>query len=230
VAQTFPDARRLVLSSDMPGGNLRMKAELAAFAEGAADIVVGTQILAKGHNFPLLDLVGVVDADLGLAHGDLRAAEKTFQLIQQVTGRAGRAGAGARALLQTRAPDHPVLRAIVAGDRDGFYERESEERRRAAMPPFGRLAGVIVSAETRETAFAHARAMAAVAPHDADVAVLGPAEAPIAVVRGRHRFRLLMRTDRTTDIQAALRDWLARCPAPRGDLRVQVDVDPQSFL
>ena len=122
------------------------------------------------------------------------------------------------------------LRDRVAGARDAFSERESEERRRAAMPPFGRLAGVIVSAETRETAFAHARAMAAVAPHDADVAVLGPAEAPIAVVRGRHRFRLLMRTDRTTDIQAALRDWLARCPAPRGDLRVQVDVDPQSFL
>ena len=230
VALAFPDARRLVLSSDMPGGNLRMKAELAAFAEGAADIVVGTQVLAKGHNFPLLDLVGVIDADLGLAHGDLRAAEKTFQLVQQVTGRAGRATGGARALLQTRAPDHPVLRAVVAGDRDGFYERESEERRRAGMPPFGRLAALIVSAETRDAAFAHARAMAAVAPTGGDAVVLGPAEAPIAVVRGRHRFRLLLRTDRTTDVQAVLRDWLAHCPPPRGDLRVQIDVDPQSFL
>jgi primosomal protein N' (replication factor Y) len=230
VALAFPEARRLVLSSDMPGGNLRMKAELAAFADGAADIVVGTQILAKGHNFPLLDLVGVVDADLGLAHGDLRASEKTFQLVQQVTGRAGRVGAGATAFLQTRAPDHPVLRAIVAGDRDGFYARESEERRRAGMPPFGRLAAVIVSAETREAAFAQARALAAVAPAEADRVVLGPAEAPIAIVRGRHRFRLLMRTDRTTDLQAALREWLARAPAPRGDVRVQIDVDPQSFL
>ncbi|NLH81056.1 MAG: primosomal protein N' [Phyllobacteriaceae bacterium] len=230
VALTFPDARRLVLSSDMPGGTLRMKAELAAFAEGAADVVVGTQILAKGHNFPLLDLVGVIDADLGLAHGDLRAAEKTFQLVSQVTGRAGRVSGGARAFLQTRAPDHPVLRAVVAGDRDGFYERESEERRRAGMPPFGRLAAMIVSAESRDVAFAQARAMAAVAPHEADRFVLGPAEAPIAVVRGRHRFRLLLRTDRATDLQAVLRDWLARTPPARGDLRVQVDVDPQSFL
>jgi len=230
VAVLFPDARRLVLSSDMPGGNLRMKAELAAFAEGAADLVVGTQILAKGHNFPLLDLVGVVDADLGLAHGDLRAAEKTFQLVQQVTGRAGRMSGGARAFLQTRAPDHPVLRAIVSGDRDGFYERESEERRRAGMPPYGRLAGIVVSAEAREPAFAHARAMAACAPHDGDAMVLGPAEAPIAVVRGRHRFRLLMRTDRTIDIQAKLREWMTHCPPVRGDLRVQIDVDPQSFL
>ena len=231
-AELFPDARRLVLSSDLPGGTTRMKAELAAFAEGRADIVVGTQILAKGHNFPLLDLVGVVDADLGLAHGDLRAAEKTFQLIQQVTGRAGRVDAGhaARAFLQTRAPDHPVLRAIVAGDRDGFYEREADERRLAGLPPFGRLAALIVSAEARDPAFAHARAMAAVAPADADVAVLGPAEAPIAVIRGRHRFRLLMKTSRATDLQSRLRAWLAACPPAAAGTRVHVDVDPQSFL
>ncbi|MCE1235580.1 MAG: primosomal protein N' [Hyphomicrobiales bacterium] len=229
-ALTFPDARRLVLSSDMPGGAQRMKAELAAFAEGAADLVIGTQILAKGHNFPLLDLVGVVDADLGLAHGDLRAAEKTFQLVSQVAGRAGRVAGGARAFLQTRAPDHPVLRAIVHGDRDGFYERESEERRRARMPPFGRLAALIVSAEARDAAFAHARALAALAPSGPDRIALGPAEAPIAVIRGRHRFRLLLNTDRTTDLQAVLRDWLAHAPAPRGDVRVHVDVDPQSFL
>ncbi|MER2606749.1 MAG: primosomal protein N' [Siculibacillus sp.] len=229
-AQLFPDARRLVLSSDMPGGSARMKAELAAFAEGRADLVIGTQVLAKGHNFPLLDLVGVVDADLGLAHGDLRAAEKTFQLIQQVTGRAGRVDAGARAFLQTRAPDHPVLRAVVAGDRDGFYEREADERRRAGLPPFGRLAGIVVSAETRDEAHAHARAMAAVAPRAPELAVLGPAEAPIAVVRGRHRFRLLMRCARSLDIQSYLRSWLADSPPPRGSIRVHVDVDPQSFL
>ena len=229
-AELFPEARRLVLSSDVPGGAGRMKAELHAFAEGEADIVIGTQILAKGHNFPLLDLVGVVDADLGLAHGDPRAAEKTFQLIQQVTGRAGRAGGAARAFLQTRAPEHPVMRAIVAGDRKGFYERECEERRVAGMPPYGRLAALIVSAETRDAAFAHARAMAMVAPRETDVMVLGPAEAPIAVVRGRHRFRLLMKTARTIDLQAHLRSWLAQCPRETGGVRVQIDVDPQSFF
>lgn len=229
-AELFPDARRLVLSSDLPGGTARMKLELAAVAKGECDIVIGTQVLAKGHNFPLLRLVGVVDADLGLAHGDPRAAEKTFQLIQQVTGRAGRATAGARALLQTRAPEHPVLQAIVAGDRDGFYEAEVEERRRSGMPPFGRLAGLIVSAEAREPAFALARALALAAPREAEVTVLGPAEAPIAVVRGRHRFRLLVRTDRGFDLQGYLRRWMAVAPPATGGARIQIDVDPQSFL
>ena len=229
-AELFPDARRLVLSSDLPGGTARMKLELAAVAAGDCDIVIGTQILAKGHNFPLLALVGVVDADLGLAHGDPRAAEKTFQLIQQVTGRAGRAGGGARALLQTRAPDHPVLRAIVAGDRDGFYEAEVDERRRAGMPPFGRLVAIVVSAEAREPAFALARALALAAPREDEVTVLGPAEAPIAVVRGRHRFRLLVRTPRGHDVQTYLRRWLSEAPAATGSARIQIDVDPQSFL
>lgn len=229
-ADLFPDARRLVLSSDLPGGTARMKLELAAVAAGECDIVIGTQILAKGHNFPLLGLVGVVDADLGLAHGDPRAAEKTFQLIQQVTGRAGRAGGEARAFLQTRSPDHPVLRAIVAGDRDGFYEAEVAERRATGMPPFGRLAGIVVSAEEREPAFALARAIALAAPGETDVTVLGPAEAPIAVVRGRHRFRLLLKTARHVDIQSYLRRWLAAAPPASGNARVQVDVDPQSFL
>ncbi|WP_228259494.1 primosomal protein N' [Siculibacillus lacustris] len=229
-AELFPDARRLVLSSDLPGGTARMKLELAAFAKGEADIVIGTQILAKGHNFPLLALVGVVDADLGLAQGDPRAAEKTFQLIQQVTGRAGRSEAGARAFVQTRAPEHPVLRAIIAGDRDGFYDSEIAERRRAGLPPFGRLAGLIVSADAREPAFAQARALALAAPQQDEVTVLGPAEAPIAVVRGRHRFRLLVQVARHVDLQAFLRRWMAAAPAATGGVRVQIDVDPQSFL
>jgi primosomal protein N' (replication factor Y) len=229
-AELFPDARRIVFSSDLPGGTPRMRLELAAFADGEADIAIGTQILAKGHNFPLLALVGVVDADLGLAQGDPRAAEKTFQLVQQVTGRAGRSEAGARAFLQTRAPDHPVMRAIVAGDREGFYESEIEERRRAGLPPFGRLVAIVVSAELRDAAFAHARALALAAPQQEEVVVLGPAEAPIAVVRGRHRFRLLVRTARTTDVQAYLEWWFSLAPPTTGAIRVQVDVDPQSFL
>ena len=229
-AELFPDAHRLVLSSDMPGGTARLKLELAVIAKGEADIVIGTQLVAKGHNFPKMTVVGVVDADLGLAHGDPRAAEKTFQLLQQVTGRAGRAGGAAQGFLQTHAPEHPVLRAIVAGDRERFYEAEIEERRRAGLPPFGRLAGLVVSAEEREPAHAYARMLALAAPREADIAVLGPAEAPLAVVRGRHRFRLLVRTGRTQDLQGYLRRWLGAVEAPRGSVKLHVDVDPQSFL
>jgi primosomal protein N' (replication factor Y) len=229
-ADLFPEARRIVFSSDLPGGSQRMRLELAAFADGAADIAIGTQILAKGHDFPRLALVVVVDADLGLAQGDPRAAEKTFQLIQQVTGRAGRREGGARAFVQTRAPDHPVIRAIVSGDREGFYESEIEERRRAGLPPFGRLAGIVVSADEREPAFAEARALALAAPQQEEITVLGPAEAPIAVIRGRHRFRLLVRAARGFDMQSYLRRWMADAPPATGSVRVQIDVDPQSFL
>jgi primosomal protein N' (replication factor Y) len=203
---------------------------LAAIARGDFDIVIGTQLVAKGHNFPLLSVVGVVDADLGLAHGDLRAAERTFQLLSQVTGRAGRAGGASHAYLQTWAPEHPVIQAIVAGDREAFYAREIAERRAAGLPPFGRLASVIVSAMTRADSFAYATAVRRAAPSDDAVIVLGPAEAPLAVIRGRHRFRLLVQAPRSANLQAYIRAWLAAAPKPRADLKVQVDVDPQSFL
>ncbi len=230
VGARFPEARAIALSSDMLGGVERMRTELAAIARGEFDIVIGTQLVAKGHNFPLLSLVGVVDADLGLAHGDLRAAERTFQLLSQVTGRAGRAGGASRAILQTYAPEHPVIQAIVAGDREAFYEREIAARREAGLPPFGRLASIIVSGFTRSDAFAFASAVRRAAPPDASISVLGPAEAPLAVIRGRHRFRLLLQSPRTANVQDYIRTWLAAAPKPRADLKVQVDIDPQSFL
>lgn len=225
----FPDSRVIVLSSDL-GGAERMRAELTLIAEGAFDIVVGTQLVAKGHTFPKLKLVGVVDADLGLMNGDPRAAERTFQLLAQVTGRAGRQGGMGVGLLQTHAPDHPVMKALVSGDREAFYTTEIEERRRAVLPPFGRLAAIIVSAATRAEAEDHARALARAAPAGAGIDVLGPAEAPLAVIRGRHRFRLLVRCPRSVDIQAYLRAWLTVAPPERGSVRRAVDVDPQSFL
>ncbi|MEJ0011099.1 MAG: primosomal protein N' [Bauldia sp.] len=230
VGQRFPDAKAIALSSDMLGGVQRMREELAAIARGEFDIVIGTQLVAKGHNFPLLSVIGVVDADLGLAHGDLRAAERTFQLLSQVTGRAGRAGGASHAYLQTWAPEHPVMRAIVAGDREAFYAREIAERRSAALPPFGRLASIIVSAFTRADSFAFASAIRRAAPVDDAVMVLGPAEAPLAVIRGRHRFRLLVQAPRSANLQVYIRAWLAAAPKPRADLKVQVDIDPQSFL
>ncbi|WP_394887915.1 primosomal protein N' [Mesorhizobium sp. AaZ16] len=226
----FPDARTIVLSSDIMGGVKRLRLELEAIAKGEADIVIGTQLVAKGHNFPNMTLVGVVDADLGLANGDPRAAERTFQLLSQVTGRAGRTGKKSLGLLQTFQPDHPVMRAIVSGDAEAFYEREIAEREKAGLPPFGRLAGIIVSAATRAEAEAHARQLRRAAPAASDIHVLGPAEAPLALIGGRHRFRLLVQGERRSDMQGFLRVMLANGPKLRGSVRVQVDIDPQSFL
>ena len=230
VVAHFPDARTIVLSSDMMGGVRRLRLELEAIADGAADIVIGTQLVAKGHNFPNMTLVGVVDADLGLANGDPRAAERTFQLLSQVTGRAGRTGKKSLGLLQTYQPDHPVMQAIVSGDPELFYEREIAERERTGLPPFGRLAGIIVSAPTRAEAEAHARGLRLAAPGASDILVLGPAEAPLSLLNGRHRFRLLLHGERRCDMQGFIKAMLAAGPKVRGQIRVQVDIDPQSFL
>jgi len=226
----FPDARTIVLSSDLLGGVRRLRLELEAIANGDADIVIGTQLVAKGHNFPNMTLVGIVDADLGLANGDPRAAERTFQLLSQVTGRAGRTGKKSLGLLQTFQPDHPVMRAIVSGDADTFYQREIGEREKAGLPPFGRLAGIIVSAATRAEAESHARAIRRAAPPSSDIQVLGPAEAPLALIAGRHRFRLLVHGERRSDMQGYIKEMLATGPKIRGSVRVTVDIDPQSFL
>jgi primosomal protein N' (replication factor Y) len=226
----LPDARTVVLSSDIIGGTKRLRLELESIAKGDCDIVIGTQLVAKGHNFPNMTLVGVVDADLGLANGDPRAAERTFQLLSQVTGRAGRTGKKSAGLIQTYQPDHPVMRAIVSGDAASFYEREIAERERAHLPPFGRLAALVISAETRADAEGHARALRRAAPQAADIDVLGPAEAPLALIAGRHRFRLLVHGERRSDMQGFIRAMLAAAPRAKGSVRVNVDIDPQSFL
>ncbi len=230
VVNLFPDARTVVLSSDMAGGVSRLRLELEAIAKGEADIVIGTQLVAKGHNFPLMTCVGVVDADLGLSSGDPRAAERTFQLLSQVTGRAGRDGRKSTGWLQTWQPAHPVIAALASGERELFYERETAQRRDAGLPPFGRLASVIVSAESRNEAENHARALRRAAPAAKAIHVLGPAEAPLALIRGQHRFRLLVNGERKADMQGFIRAMLAAGPKPKGSIRVQVDIDPQSFL
>ncbi|WP_299809258.1 primosomal protein N' [uncultured Roseibium sp.] len=230
VSDLFPQARTLILSSDLPGGPERLKREMKIVEEGGADIVIGTQLVAKGHNFPKLKLVGVIDADLGLAHGDPRAAEKTFQLLAQVTGRAGRVSGGGVGLLQTYCAEHPVIRALLSGDKAAFYKAEIDARRSAGLPPFGRLAAVIVSGPDKTFAEGYARALARAAPGDQPVTLLGPAEAALAMVRGRYRFRLLAMAPRQFDLQSYLRNWLAGGPKPSRGLRVQVDIDPQHFL
>ncbi|MEM8797045.1 MAG: primosomal protein N' [Pseudomonadota bacterium] len=229
VADLFPDHRSIVLSSDMFSTAKRLKLELAAIARGEADIIIGTQLVAKGHNFPKLALVGVVDADLGLAHGDMRAAERTFQLLLQVTGRAGRAGGRSTAILQTYAPDHAVMQAILAGDRDRFYEAEAAERKKSGLPPYGRLVSFIVSANDKAAAMRYGHHLRQSAPRDPRIMVLGPAEAPLATVRGRHRVRLLIQAPKELDVQGYIRGWLNGADQPRGGVQLQIDVDPQSF-
>jgi primosomal protein N' (replication factor Y) (superfamily II helicase) len=226
----FPEARTQVLSSDLSGGVERMRAELDAITRGEVDVIIGTQLVAKGHHFPSLALVGVIDADLGLGYGDPRAAERTFQLLHQVVGRAGREEAAGKGLLQTHQPEHPVMQALIAGDRDSFYSQEIAAREGVGLPPFGRLASLIVSAKDGPAAEAHARRLAAAAPRDEQVRILGPAEAPLALIRGRRRWRLLAKSPRNYDLSGYLRDWLAAGPKPAGSLQVTVDVDPQSFL
>jgi primosomal protein N' (replication factor Y) (superfamily II helicase) len=226
----FPNARILVLSSDLVATAERMREELKEIAEGRVDIIIGTQLVAKGHHFPRLNLVGIVDADLGLANGDPRAAERTFQLLHQVAGRAGRETGRGQGYLQTHQPHHPVMRAIVAGDREAFYATEIEARERTRYPPFGRLASLIISGPDRPSAEGFARRLAGAAPPDEAVKVLGPAEAPIAVIRGRHRFRLLAKAPRSFDLSRYLRSWLARAPKAEAGVGLEVDVDPMSFL
>jgi primosomal protein N' (replication factor Y) len=229
-AALFPDARTMVLSSDLIMSIETMRSELNEIAEGRVDIIIGTQLVAKGHHFPRLNLVGVVDADLGLGNGDPRAAERTWQLLNQVIGRAGRDQGRGVGYLQTHQPEHPVMKALVACDREAFYATEIDARERTLYPPFGRLASLIISAGDRPTAEGFARRLAGLAPRDERVQVLGPAEAPLAVIKGRYRFRLLLKSARGFDLSDYLRQWLAAGPKTTGNLKLEVDVDPQSFL
>jgi primosomal protein N' (replication factor Y) len=226
---SFPNARRLVMASDTMTGPDAAAAAAHAIEARNVDLIIGTQIVAKGWHFPHLTLVGVVDADLGLAGGDLRAAERTVQLLHQVAGRAGRAEAPGRVLLQTFSPEHPVMQALVEGDLAAFMAREAEQRRPGHWPPYGRLAALIVSADTAAEADALARRLGQSAPWGEGLEVLGPAPAPLSILRGRHRRRLLLKTRRDVAVQPILREWLNKVPVPRG-ARVDADVDPVSFL
>jgi primosomal protein N' (replication factor Y) len=231
VRERFPDAKLALLSSDLIPSLIEMRQVIRDIEAGEANIIIGTQIVAKGHHFPDLSTVGIVDGDLGLAQGaDPRAGERTFQLLHQVTGRAGRAFAQGRGLIQTYDPDHPIMQAIITGDREAFLEREIRVRQSALLPPYGRLAALIVSARQKELAEVFAREVARQAPPAESIEVLGPTEAPLAIVRGRHRWRLLVKAARDVDVQEYLRQWLAVLPPIKGDLRLTVDIDPYSFL
>ncbi|WP_068114027.1 primosomal protein N' [Tropicimonas marinistellae] len=231
VVGLFPEARLAVLSSDLFGSARALKARIEEIAAGGADIVIGTQLVAKGHNFPLLTLVGVIDADLGLQGSDLRAAERTFQLVRQVAGRAGRtAERQGVAMLQTYQPEHPVIRAILSGDEEGFWRAEAAERHAAGVPPYGRMAGIILSSPDIAQVFDLGGEMARQdGPlRQIGAQLYGPAPAPIARIRGRHRVRLLVKARKDAPLQAALARWIAQFKLP-SNLRLGVDIDPQSF-
>ena len=229
VAALFPDARRALISSDSITGPAAAAAIVEAMQAGEIDLLIGTQIVAKGHHFPHLTCVGVVDGDLGLSGGDLRAAERTYQLLQQVAGRAGRAARPGRVLVQTHEPGHPVMAALASGDRDQFLKAETEARRLAEMPPFTRLAALILSSPDPALLEETAREIARRAPRGEGVEVLGPAPAPLAILRGQHRRRFLLKARRDIAPQSVIRTWLAPVRLA-GRVRLQIDIDPYSFL
>ncbi|KPF93584.1 primosomal protein N' [Novosphingobium sp. AAP83] len=229
VAAILPEARVALVTSD----TLTSPAKAAEFVEMASakaiDVIVGTQLVTKGYHFPELTLVGVIDADMGLEGGDLRAAERTYQQVAQVAGRAGRGEKPGEVLIQTRHPEAPVIEALASGDRDAFYAAETDARRDAGAPPFGRWAAIIVSSEDEAEARDAARGIGGSAPHLADVMILGPAPAPLSLLRGRYRYRLLINARRSTELQRVIREWLDQLRFPPG-VRVAVDIDPYSFV
>ncbi len=225
----LPLARLEIFSSDTSQGGEAVRGLIARMVAGEIDVLIGTQIVAKGHNFPGLTLVGVVDADSGLKGGDLRAGERTYQLLSQVAGRAGRADRLGRALIQTYAPDNPAMQALARNDRDGFLAIEREMRSELGLPPFGRLAALILSAPDAQAADEAAAMLAAAAPNGQGIDVFGPAPAPITILRGRHRRRFLVKAPRHIDLSAYMAAWTTRV-RPRAGIRVAVDIDPYSFL
>jgi primosomal protein N' (replication factor Y) len=229
VRELFPEARVEIFSSDTTPNGEAVRSLVERMEKSEIDILIGTQIVAKGHNFPNLTFVGVVDADLGLKGGDLRAGERTFQLVSQVTGRAGRHEKKGRALIQTYAPHEPVMQALAAQDRDAFLAAEAMEREAAGMPPYGRLAAVIVSAPDEALANDAAKLMGEKAPNVEGLDLWGPAPAPLSVIRGMHRRRFLIRANRNVDVSAFLAAWASRVKL-HSAVRVQIDVDPYSFL
>ena len=229
VAELFPEARIALVTSDTLNTPDKAAQFIAAVEAGAVDVIVGTQLVTKGFHFPELTLVGVVDADLGLEGGDLRAAERTYQQVAQVSGRAGRAAKPGTVLIQTRHPDAPVIAALAAGDRDAFYAAEAEARRHAQAPPFGRWAAIIVSSEDDAEAREAANRIGATRPDLPDIDIYGPAPAPMALLRGRYRHRLLINARRSAQVQRVIRDWLGALRFPQG-VRVAIDIDPYSFV
>jgi len=229
VAEILPEARIAVATSDTLNSPERASQFIHEAESGAIDVIIGTQLVTKGFHFPELTLVGVIDADLGLEGGDLRAGERTYQQIAQVAGRAGRGSKPGEVLIQTRHPTAPVIAALAAGDRDAFYEAETEARRHAGAPPFGRWAAIIISSEDDTEARMAANRLGDTRPHEDDLLILGPAPAPLALLRGRYRYRFLINARRNVELQKIIMRWVESQEFPPG-IRIGIDIDPYSFV
>jgi primosomal protein N' (replication factor Y) len=229
VANLFPSAKRLVMTSDTMTSPARAAEMVARIAAGEIDIIVGTQVITKGYHFPKLTLVGVIDADLGLKGGDLRAAERTYQQLEQVAGRAGREKLKGHVLVQTYMPDNPVMAALLAGDKEAFIKVDMAERKTFNMPPYGRLASILVTGPDLRKVETLARELARRFPKNQGVSLFGPAQAPLARLHGRYRYRLLLKTGRKIHLQKLIRGWMKDVKTS-GGLKVKVDIDPYSFL
>ncbi len=225
----FPEARIAVMASDEISRPSEMREMIARIERHEVDFIVGTQMVTKGYHFPMLTLVGVIDADLGLGGGDPRAAERTWQQLEQVAGRAGRDKRPGKVIFQTYAPDHPVLKALLGGDGQAFLEQEAHDREQQMLPPFGKLAAIIVSGADFNGVAKTARRIAALAPRDKAITTLGPVPAPMAYLRGKNRFRLLVKAEKSVKLQKIMARWLSSCPPERG-VTIQVDIDPYSFF
>lgn len=229
VTHRFPDARVSVMTSDTMTSTSQTAAVVSEIASGHLDIVIGTQIVTKGYHFPGLTLVGVVDADLGLRGGDLRAGERTYQQLVQVAGRAGRADKPGRVYLQSYEPEHPVVHALLSGNEEEFLTAEKEARARYWMPPFGKLVAIVLSGPNIADVLEQGRKLAASAPNEKNIDIVGPAPAPMARVRGQYRFRMLVHTKKDVKVQPMMREWVNRTPIIKG-VRIKVDIDPYSFM
>lgn len=229
VCMRFPTAKVEILSSDNAGTFSAMSKIIAKMERREIDILVGTQIIAKGHHFPDLTLVGIVDADLGLMSSDLRAQERTYQLLSQVSGRAGRAEKNGTVYIQTLYPENNVLKSLLNNDRDSFINIEKSSRKLLNYPPYGKLAAIIISGHNQQKALKTAASFGQTAPHSAHVSVLGPAPAPMFLLRDKYRYRLLLKTERNINIQKVLREWLKMVKVPT-DVTVEIDIDPYSFM
>ena len=225
----FPSAHIEIMASDTIASPQAAAGLIGRMTSHDIDILVGTQVVSKGYHFPSLTLVGAVDADLGLAGGDLRAAERTFQMLSQVAGRAGRGDRPGRVFLQTYQPEAKVMQALASGDAGQFYETETAERRALAMPPFSRMAALVVSGAEAAAVDRVAAALSRTAPHGEGIEVWGPVPAPLALLRGKHRRRLLLKAARHLSVQTLIRQWLSPLSLP-SSVRIQVDIDPYNFL
>lgn len=229
IKNRFPNARVKLVSSDITPSLAEVSGIISDMENGLVDIIIGTQILAKGHHFPILTLVGIIDADLGLMGSDLRACEQTFQLLSQVSGRAGRGDKKGVVYVQTLNPKNEVLKSLVDNDFTKFLSLEKRTRKMLNMPPFGKLAAIIVSGADRSLTERMANYLGTISPNTDTISTLGPAPAPIHMLRGRYRYRLLLKTHKNIKIQAIIKDWLGKVNCPKS-VRINVDIDPYSFM